>query len=121
MAVATRNTKTGEDKPANRAGLRVVGGTQDAEASATRSADSAQAIFSDRRSGRDRREEAAKAAAAAARPEKDPPRSATERRRGQVKQEAWWLERDYVESHHFVQKSSAGRGRKPDDDSTPEE
>lgn len=117
--MATRNTKTGEDKPANRAGLRVVGGTQDGGAAASGPGEASQAIFSDRRSGRDRRDEAAKAAAA--KPDKGPPRSTAERRRGKVKQEAWWLERDYVESHHFVQKSSAGRGRKAEDDSTSEE
>jgi hypothetical protein len=107
---------------ANRPGLRVVGGAQDGSPSAGGPGDPAQGIFVDRRTGRDRREEAAKAARAAGQvAQSSPPRASSERRRGQVKQDAWWLERDYVESHHFVQKSSAGRGRKSDDDSTPEE
>ena len=68
-------------------------------------------LFGEKRSGRDRREEQA--------PVVDPRREATsERRRAALKQATWWLERDYVESHHFVQKASASRtrGKKVEDD-----
>jgi hypothetical protein len=121
LAMVTRNTRAGDGKPASRPGLRVVGGAQEGGSPATTPAEQTQTIFEDRRSGRDRREEAAKSARAAGQARDPTPRASSERRRGQVKQDAWWLERDYVESHHFVQKSSAGRGRKSDDDSTPEE
>lgn len=43
-------------------------------------------------------------------------RTVSDRRKaGRGTQAAWWLERDYVESHHFVQKSSSSRTRKRDD------
>lgn len=107
--------KSGEGKPANRPGLRVVRGERDAAAS---SANPAQTIFDDVRSGRDRRDVEA---AAAGRTVDESKRAASERRRGQVKQDAWWLDRDYVESHHFVQKAAGGRGRKSDDEPNSEE
>jgi hypothetical protein len=119
--VPTRNTRTGEGKPVNRPGLRVVGGAPEGAQPAAASTSPGQRIFEDKRSGRDRREEAAKAARAAGQAQDSTARASSERRRGQVRQEAWWLERDYVESHHFVQKASGGRGRKSDDDSITEE
>lgn len=72
-------------------------------------------IFGDKRSGRDRREEAGAA---------DDSRrtNAADRRRGNgaAGQGAWWLERDYVESHHFVQKAASPRARSQgDEDAAP--
>lgn len=95
-----------KDSRPPRPGLKVVGrGAPDQPPAA-------EAIFSDKRSGRDRREEPG------AKP--DSRRSSPERRKGNVQQGAWWLERDYVESHHFVQKSASGRVRRRDPE-TPEE
>lgn len=65
----------------------------------------ADSIFGDKRSGGDRRTDHSVSPA-------DPRRSNAERRRtGRTSKTAWWLERDYVESHHFLQKSSASGGR----------
>jgi len=65
-------------------------------------------IFGDKRSGRDRREQQASVT--------ESRRTASDRRKaGRGTQAAWWLERDYVESHHFVQKSSSAKTRKRDD------
>ena len=52
-------------------------------------------IFDETRSGRDRRLDSA--------PVDDPRRKNPDRRAGKKMKGAWWLERDYVESHHFVQ------------------
>jgi hypothetical protein len=92
--------------------LRVVGSPAEARAQAQQAkaqalaqqAEASQAqqvegIFSDKRSGRDRREDTVHVP--------DPRRQNPERRRGKP-QAAWWLERDYVESHHFVQKATRG-------------
>ena len=86
---------------ANRPRLKVVGKSDDVP-------DGPGAIFGEKRSGRDRREDEE--------PVSDSRRQASERRTRAVKQTAWWLERDYVESHHFVQKSSSSRTRKPVED-----
>ena len=68
-------------------------------------------IFGDKRSGRDRRE--AQASVTESR------RTVSDRRKaGRGTQTAWWLERDYVESHHFVQKSASAKARKRDDTPT---
>jgi hypothetical protein len=69
----------------------------------------AEAMFSDKRSGRDRREEA---------PQVDDPRRQNAERRSNKQKSAWWLERDYVESHHFVQKAASAAGLHGDDPST---
>jgi len=67
-----------------------------------------ESVFGDKRSGRDRRE--AQTSVTESR------RTVSDRRKaGRGTQAAWWLERDYVESHHFVQKSSSSRSRKRDD------
>jgi len=97
--------------------LRVVGSPAEAREQSRANAQAQQAaevpaarrgegIFNDNRSGRDRREESA--------PVNDPRRQNPERRRGKS-QAAWWLERDYVESHHFVQRSASSRGMQPDE------
>lgn len=72
-----------------------------------------EAIFGDKRSGRDRREQQTSVT--------ESRRTVSDRRKaGRGAQAAWWLERDYVESHHFVQKSSSSRPRKRDDTPTGE-
>ena len=72
-----------------------------------------ESIFGDKRSGRDRRE--AQASVTESR------RTVSDRRKaGRGTQAAWWLERDYVESHHFVQKSASTKSRKRDDTPTGE-
>jgi len=67
-------------------------------------------IFGDKRSGRDRREEM--------QPFTEESRRGTGDRRktGRSSKAAWWLERDYVETHHFLQKSSSSRSSRRDDD-----
>jgi hypothetical protein len=71
-------------------------------------------IFGDKRSGRDRREGEQVSG-------DEVRRSNTERRKaGRASKTAWWLERDYVESHHFLQKSTGPRTRKRDGD-TPDD
>ena len=90
---------------ANRPGLKVVGrpnGAPDVPEGP------GEAMFGDKRSGRDRREDEE--------PVSESRRQASERRTCAVKQTAWWLDRDYVESHHFVQKSSNSRTRKKAED-----
>ncbi|MCG3169623.1 MAG: hypothetical protein CALGDGBN_01145 [Pseudomonadales bacterium] len=73
----------------------------------------AEAIFGDKRTGQDRR--------GGSKPIDDNRRKAGERRKaGTGAQATWWLERDYVESHHFVQKSTASRGRAREDESADE-
>jgi hypothetical protein len=67
------------------------------QAQASQVQQTGEGIFSDKRSGRDRREDSVQVP--------DPRRQNPERRRGKP-QAAWWLERDYVESHHFVQKAA---------------
>ena len=67
-----------------------------------------EAIFGDKRSGWDRRKQQVSVT--------ESRREVSDRRKtGRGAQLAWWLERDYVESHHFVQKSSSSRVRKRDD------
>jgi phage tail tape-measure protein len=67
-----------------------------------------ESIFGDKRSGRDRREQQTSVT--------ESRRQVSDRRKaGRGAQAAWWLERDYVESHHFVQKSSSAKTRKRDD------
>jgi len=110
MAPKNRDGKSGD-----RRDLRVVGGQQESgkKPPAGESPPPApqEAIFGDNRSGRDRREEAGQT--------HDSRRKATSdrRQRGRGQKSSWWLERDYVESHHFVQKSSSSRGRKRERDS----
>lgn len=99
MARKTADGKAGSS--ANRPGLKVVDKSNGAP-------DEPGGIFGEKRSGRDRREDEE--------PVSDSRRRASERRTRAVKQTAWWLERDYVESHHFVQKSSSSRNRKPAED-----
>lgn len=78
--------------------------------SARKSEADAQSVFGDKRTGQDRREEA--------KPIPENRRKPGDRRKaGKGAQASWWLERDYVESHHFVQKSSASRHRKREDES----
>ena len=91
---------------ANRPGLKVVGRTNGAPPDAPEG--TGETMFGDKRSGRDRREDEE--------PVSESRRQANERRTRAVKQTAWWLERDYVESHHFVQKSSNSRSRKKAED-----
>jgi hypothetical protein len=103
MARKGRDEKSGKE-PA----LKVVGGEPAQPAPAP--PPQPEVIFHDARSGRDRREEAGKV--------EDSRRQSSERRSRKLKG-AWWLERDYVESHHFVQKSASSRRRredKPSDD-----
>lgn len=70
-------------------------------------------MFGDKRSPRDRREENL--------PTAENRRKSGERRKaGGRTQTAWWLERGYVESHHFVQKSTASRETPAEDDSSRE-
>jgi hypothetical protein len=66
-------------------------------------------MFEDKRTGKDRR-------LLVMRQVMNSRREAGERRRAVMKQSTWWLQRDYVESHHFVQKSSRSRDRSSDDD-----
>lgn len=67
-----------------------------------------ESIFGDKRSGWDRRKQQVSVT--------ESRRALSDRRKaGRGAQAAWWLERDYVESHHFVQKSSSARTRKRDD------
>jgi len=78
---------------------------------AARSNSGGEAIFREQRSGRDRRE--------GEQTVEQESRGGADRRKRGVKQSSWWLERDYVESHHFVQNSSSARGsrsRKKDKD-----
>lgn len=96
-----------------RAAARAAQAAQAAEttAAAARSEGSghAEGIFSDSRSGRDRREEG---------PQVDDPRRQNAERRSSKPQSAWWLRRDYVESHHFVQKGGVAPGMHGDDPTT---
>lgn len=56
-------------------------------------------IFGDKRSGRDRRDLEVSV--------DDTRRQRSDRRtRAVAAKTSWWLERDYVESHHFVQKAA---------------
>lgn len=100
MARKSNDAKGGAD---SRHGLKVVRSAVEAPAPVSGE------MFGENRSGRDRREDEG--------PTEDSRRvSTSERRKGNVKQAAWWLERDYVESHHFVQKSSSNRSRQRPED-----
>lgn len=97
--------KGNDGKPGNRPGLRVIDKTDGWSTAPVKGAGPSEAIFSDKRSGRDRRELQAKIG--------DSRRKAgVDRRQRTRARTSWWLERDYVESHHFVQKSSSGRARR---------
>lgn len=70
-----------------------------------------ESIFGDKRSGRDRRGTQQVSVVESRRTVSD------RRKAGRASKAAWWLERDYVESHHFVQKSSSSsRAHKRDED-----
>src|SRR5262245_35484106 len=101
MARKNRDEKTGKE-PA----LKVVGAPENGEAPAPPAPPVPEAIFHDKRSGRDRREDEGNV--------EDSRRQATAERRTSKMKGAWWLARDYVESHHFVQKSSSSRRRRED-------
>ena len=58
-------------------------------------------MFSDPRSGKDRRETRGQA--------NDPRRVNGERRRSK-RNSAWWLEKSYVDAHHFSVKSATNKG-----------
>ncbi len=69
----------------------------------------AASVFSDMRSGQDRREESE--------PIPENRRKAGDRRKaGARTRSEWWLDRGYVESHHFVQKSSGSREQTTEDE-----
>ncbi len=73
----------------------------------------AEPMFGDKRSGQDRR--------ADGEPIAENRRKAGDRRKPRTgTQVSWWLERGYVESHHFVQKSTGSRNQTPDDESSRE-
>jgi len=72
-----------------------------------------ESMFGDKRSGQDRR--------ADSEPIAENRRKAGDRRKQRTgTQASWWLERGYVESHHFVQKSTGARNQPPDDESSRE-
>ena len=73
----------------------------------------ADAIFGDKRSGVDRRADQSVS------PDETRRSNAERRRTNRTSKTAWWLERDYVESHHFLQKSAGGgRARRRDGEKT---
>ena len=93
----TMARKQSDNSPGSRSTLgggNAANRVADAAPSPEPAARAPKTIFDDTRSGRDRRLDSA--------PVDDPRRKNPDRRRGKIKG-AWWLERDYVESHHFVQ------------------
>lgn len=67
--------------------------TAGAPSAAQPEAPSADLMFLDRRSGVDRREAQGRSY--------DARRSGTERRRSNVTPSSWWLDKSYVDTHHF--------------------